>query len=63
MVKYAILESSLASRASKADEIYREALALKKLNHPNIVKLHHTFMQKHYIVLIMVKYSLFTFYI
>ncbi len=39
--------------ASKVEEIYKEAQALKKLNHPNIVKLFHTLMWKNFVVLIM----------
>ena len=39
--------------ASRVEEIYKEAQALKKLNHPNIVKLYHAFLWQHYVVLVM----------
>ena len=39
--------------ASRAREIYNEAQALQKLNHPNIIKLYHTFPWKNSMVLIM----------
>lgn len=39
--------------ASRVDEIYKEAQALKKLNHPNIVQLFHALLWKNFIVLIM----------
>jgi len=39
--------------ASKVDDIYRETQALKKLNHPSIVKLYNAFLKDHYVVLIM----------
>ena len=39
--------------ASRVEEIYKETQALKKLNHPNIVKLYHTFPLKNSMVLIM----------
>jgi serine/threonine protein kinase len=35
------------------EEIYKEAQSLKKLNHPNIVKLYHALLWQHYVVLIM----------
>ena len=43
----------LVYHASKVDEIYREAQALKKLSHPNIVKLYNAFLWKNNVVLIM----------
>lgn len=39
--------------ADKVEEIYREAQALQKLSHPNIVKLFHAFLIKNNVVLIM----------
>lgn len=39
--------------ASKLDAIYREAQALKRLSHGNIVQLYHAFLLKNYILLIM----------
>lgn len=39
--------------ASKLDDIYREAQALKRLAHPNIVELYHAFLWKNFVVLIM----------
>ena len=39
--------------ASKVDEIYKEAQALKKINHPNIVKLYHALIWKNFLVMIM----------
>lgn len=39
--------------ASRVEEIYKEAQALKKLSHPNIVKLIHTLIWKNFVVLIM----------
>ncbi len=35
------------------DQIYREAQALKRLSHPNIIKLYHAFLWKNFVVLIM----------
>jgi len=35
------------------DQIYKEAMALKKLNHQNIVKLYHAFLQSNDLVMIM----------
>ena len=40
-------------KASRAEEIFKEALALKKLQHKNIVQLYHAFMLKNDLVLIM----------
>lgn len=48
-----LLSILLVYHASKVEEIYKEAKALKKLSHPNIVKLHHAFLWKNYVVLIM----------
>jgi serine/threonine protein kinase len=39
--------------ASKVEEIYKEAKALKKLDHPNIIKLYHAILWKNFVVLIM----------
>lgn len=39
--------------ASKVEEIYKEAQALKKFDHPNIVKLYHAILWKNFVVLIM----------
>lgn len=53
MLWIVLICSSLACYASKVDEIYREAQALKKLSHPGIVKLYHAFLWKNFVVLIM----------
>ncbi len=39
--------------ASQVEEIYKEMQALKKLAHPNIIKLFHAFLWKNNVVLIM----------
>lgn len=39
--------------ASKVEEIYREAQALQKLSHPNIVQLYNAFLWKNSVVLVM----------
>eukprot|EP00831_Metopus_contortus_P066898 TRINITY_DN5966_c0_g1_i1.p1 TRINITY_DN5966_c0_g1~~TRINITY_DN5966_c0_g1_i1.p1 ORF type:complete len:322 (-),score=67.76 TRINITY_DN5966_c0_g1_i1:328-1293(-) len=39
--------------ASKVEEIYKEAQALMKMNHPNIVKLYHAFLVKNEMILVM----------
>jgi len=39
--------------ASKVGEIYKEAQAMKKFDHPNIVKLYHALLWKNFVVLIM----------
>ena len=39
--------------AHSVQEIYKEALALQGLNHRNIIKLHHAFILKTNVVLIM----------
>lgn len=43
----------LVSSANLIEQIYKEADALKKLSHKNIIKLHHTFMEGKDICMIM----------
>jgi len=50
---FLFLLQKLVYHASKVEEIYREAQALKKLAHPNIVTLYNAFLMKNYLILIM----------
>ena len=45
--------NNVVYHASRLEEIYKETQALKKLNHPNIIKLYHTLLWKNFVVLIM----------
>ena len=47
------MKVTLVIHASKVDEIYKEARALSKLVHSNIIKLYHAFLLKTDVVLIM----------
>jgi serine/threonine protein kinase len=47
------IPTRLVQQANKIEEIYREADAMKKLNHKNIVMLYKAFIEKKEVVMIM----------
>lgn len=50
---YSTTSFNVVYHASKLDEIYREAQALKRLSHGNIIQLYHAFLWTNNVILIM----------
>jgi serine/threonine protein kinase len=41
-----IIDKAFIEREEKVEEVHKERLLLSNLNHPNIIRLHHTFQDK-----------------